>query len=365
MRTIHFYIIRQVLKNLVMTILVLTMLFLIGNALKDILKLLAAHRVPPLTVAQAFAYLLPFVLVYTLPIGFLTATLMVFGRLSSDQELTAIRASGISLTSIVYPVVLMSILFCFLCAWVNLDLGPRGRVAFKKLLFDAGQRDLKGLLPEGRFITDFPGYVLYISRIDGNTLHNVLFYSVENGRKMTDLRADTAQLVDDPGSDEIQIQFFNPTIFTRQDSSGLWQPSYGGSLEISFPRPGTELFRQVKLSEMTLTQLLEEAEKLKSSGMTGADILPVKMHLHEKISFSFASLGFTLLGIPLGIQAHRRDTSSGVAIALALMLLYYGLVIAAKSLESRPSIHPHLLLWVPNILFQALGIWMILRKNRH
>lgn len=365
MRTIHFYIIRQILKNLVMTVIVLTLLFLIGNAMKDILKLVASQKVPPLTLLKAFGFLLPFVLVYTMPIAFLTATLMVFGKLSSDNELTAIKASGISLASTIYPVILLSIAFSILCAWVNLDLGPKGRVAFKKLLYEAGQQDLKGMLPEGRYITDIPGYVFYIGKIDENTLHNVLCYYVEEDCKMTDLSAPTAALIDDPSSDSIKIVFNNPTIFSRDECGGLWRPMKSGQVEIEFLRPGSELFRKVKLSEMTLSQLLDEIRSLKSSGIDSSDVIPAKMHLHEKISFSLASLGFTLVGIPLGIQAHRRDSSSGVAIALLLMLLYYGLLIGAKSLESKPAWNPHLLLWIPNLIFQTTGTILILKKNKN
>lgn len=391
MRTIHTYIVKQVIKNLIMTVFVLTMLFLIGNALKDVMLLVSSHQVPISVVAKSIFYLLPFVMVYVLPIAFLTSTLLVFGRLSADQELTAMRASGISLVSIIYPVIILSLFFSFGCAWINLDLGPKGRVAFKKLLFEAGQQDLKNSIPEGRFITDFPGNVLYVGKVGEASLSNVLFYQLKEGRKVLDVRASKAEIIDDPSSDFFVIRFINPTIFRRQgndyisistfqsdpkqmgsDGSGeseasfeKWYPVMTDEMEISFPRPSVDTFRKIKLSEMTYHQLVNEYKTLKASGMSKADLIPVKMHLHEKSSFSFASLGFTLLGIPLGIQAHRRDTSSGVVIALGMMLLYYGILIAAKSMEGQTQIAPHLLLWVPNLLFQFLGVFLILRKNKH
>lgn len=390
MRTIHLYIVKQVLKNLVMTIFVLTMLFLIGNALKDILKLISSYNVPLLTVGEALAYLLPFVMVYTLPIAFMTATILVFGRLSADQELTAMRASGIALTSILYPVIVMSLVFCFLCLWVNLDLGPRGRVAFKKLQFEVGQQELSGIIPVGRFITDLPDYVLYVGEMSDGDLKNVLFYQLKNGRKVLDIRSPSAQIINDPSSDQFVLRFVNPTIFFREGNDVIlfggaatpevneasptsdetdslfsdWQPFYTPEFEYSVPRPHTDTFRKVKLSEMTYAQLIDEYQTLKDQGMDEDDLMPVKMQMHEKMSFSFASFGFTLLGIPLGIQAHRKDTSSGVAIALVLMLVYYGMVIGVKSIASQPSLNPHILLWVPNILFQALGAFLIYKKNK-
>lgn len=396
MKTLHIYLLTQILKNLLLTVLVLTFLFLIGNALRDILKLVATHNVPLKTVLNAFAYLLPFVLVYTLPIAFLTSTLLVFGKLSSDLELTAIRASGISLTSFIHPVIALSILFCFLCAWVNLDLGPKGRVAFKNILFQAGQKDLKNLIPEGRFITDFPGYVFYVGKIQDDRLSNVLFYQITNAKKLVDIRSASAQLINDPSSETLILRFFKPTIFTRKSGgisslysnipdstsqtnnpipspdnfqslsespSADWRALYTGQLDFPIPRPNSSAFRKAKLSEMTLTQLLQELNSLKLSGLPDADLLPIKIQLHEKLSFSFASLGFTLVGIPLGIQSHRKDTSSGIAMALILMLVYYALLIAAKSLQSFTSLQPHLLIWLPNLIFQSLGTFLIHKKN--
>ncbi len=175
----------QVLASLLLTVAVFTFVLLLGNVINEILRLLISGQARISTALEAIGLLIPFVGVYALPMGLLTATLLVFGRFSADQELTAARASGISLLSLITPVLLLSLFCCGVSAWFNMDLGPRSRVAYNNLIFRA-RADLMNIqLPAGRPIYDFPGYIFLVGENHGGNLEDVRIFVLENETNVT------------------------------------------------------------------------------------------------------------------------------------------------------------------------------------
>ncbi len=387
MKTLHKYLIREVLVSLLMTVAVFTFVVLLFNVLKEILPLLVRGQVSLWLVLKAVGLLIPFACVYALPMGFITAALLVFGRFSADQELTAARASGISLFSLISPVLLLSLFCCGFSAWFNMDLGPRSRVAYLKLKEQLRSDLGVGQLPEGKVINDFPGYIFYAAKNHHGYLEDVRILKLgnETNAEMT-LRAPRGRIEMDLPNKQLILHLVD----ARTVSFNGTRFSIGSSPELTLNfdlNVATNQTYKPRISDMTFWQLRGELNDLEkklgappvteevSSEESRAQLHeaerqrgdltePVLVEMNRQIAFSFACFGFTLVGIPLGIRVHRRETNVGVAIALMLVLVYYAFIMLGESLSARPEFVPHLILWLPNFIFQAVGVVLLWRANR-
>ena len=387
MKTLHGYLTRQVIISLLMTVAVFTFVFLLGNLLNEILALLVKRQAPLGLVFQAMTLLIPFVMVFALPMALLASTLLVFGRFSADQELTAARAGGISLLSLITPILLLSLLLCLVSAVVNMELAPRSRVAYKSLLFRfAASASSTLLLPEGRYIKDFKDAIIYVGKNQEGRLENVTFVQQKAGTNIAFLRAARGVIQLDVTNQQVLVELYDVKALSTEGGHDVaWQvsklPLRLGS-ESSSAGP-----RKPRISDMTFSQLRGELRELETSlnysaplGKLTPDQLkerragfdkqvkdltsPLRVQLHRQVALSFACFGFTLVGIPLGIRVHRRETNISFAIAMLLVLIYYGFLVVGNSLSSRPEWSPHLVVWLPNFIFQAAGAVLLWRANR-
>jgi len=212
LKTLHTYLTRQIVASLLMTVAVFTFVLLLGNVLKEILPLLISGQVRFGVVAEAIGLLVPFVWVFALPMGMLTATLLIFGRFSADQELTAVRASGISLLSLITPILLLSLALCALSALVNMELGPRCRIAYNKLMFRLKAGISSAQLPEQTFFKDLKGEnLVYVGRNRNGVLEDITVYRIKEN--MT-VRAPRGKLEVDAENKVINLYLY--------DTKGVW-----------------------------------------------------------------------------------------------------------------------------------------------
>jgi lipopolysaccharide export system permease protein len=383
MKTLHLYLARQMLATLGMTVFVFTLVLLLGNVIKEILQLLVNRQATLGLAFHAILLLIPYVLAFSLPIGMLTAALLVFGRFSADQELTAARASGISLLSLITPVLLLSVAVSGLCAWLNFDIAPASRTAYHELLFAAQTNRPANVLRSGEWVP-LGDYMVWVGkkRRDETNFDNVIVVQwTKTGELKKWAEGPSGTLTQDPTNHQI--------ILTVHEASA-WEndvPCASGDLPLPISLDTqAKSFLTIPVSDMTFAQLREELHNLERPlaapfhrDKPGGDsakgrhatqnivkdmTMPVMVYMHREVAFSFACIGFTLIGIPLGIRAHRRETSVGVATALVLMLIYYSFIVLAQAWENHPERAPCVIVWLPNFIFQAVGAVLLWQANR-
>lgn len=374
----HRYLTQQVVASLLLTVAVFTFVLLLGNVLKEILMLLIAGHARPGIVAEAIVLLIPFVWVFALPMGLLTATLLVFGRFSADQELTAARASGISLLSLISPVLLVSLLCCALSAWFSMDLGPRSRVKYLDLRSELMANLAKFQLPAGRFINISTNYSFCVEKNNDGHLQGIMIRVLDHN---TTIEAPTGEIILSPTN--IALNLYNAQSITILTNGEAWITSYGN--ECLVPGNLNAVKTQAsgpRISDMTFWQLQDQLQELEQqlpqtasrnvskAALENARKVPeslieqVRVEMNRQIAFSFACFGFALVGIPLGIRVHRRETNIGIAIALVLVIAYYSFITLGEELSLRPQCYPHLIVWIPDFIFQVVGAVLLWRANR-
>ena len=360
MRTLYSYLTKQILVTLGLAMGVVVFAMLLWEAMRDVLSLLVSDQSGVGDMLLALALLVPFLLVFALPVGLLTSMLLVFGRFSADQELIAARANGISLNALVLPAIAIGLLFSGLSAWLNLEIAPKARVVYKQLLLKMGLEQSATLVSGGGYVDSIPGYSIYVHSATGNNMTGLIVYKFEDGEMVQHISAERGKLRVDQENLTAELELLDARVTMKfgNTSQSFTSESVTRNLDL---RPLVEETRQVSLSNMTFSQLRAKIKELEEKGV---ETMPARVHLHRQVAWSFACFGFTLVGIPLGIRAHRRELLASVGMALILMVLYYGFIILGQTLETRPGLYPHLIVWIPNVLFQVVGTWLLFRANR-
>jgi lipopolysaccharide export system permease protein len=181
-RILHWYILKQHLVPLLLGFGVVTFI-LEMDVLFDYLDLVINRGVAPLAVLQLFMLSLGYIVALSVPCAVLVAVLMTFGRLSQDNEITALRASGVNLASILVGPLLAAALLAAGLTLFNDRVLPESNHAFANLLIDIGRMRPTVKLQEGVFITDFPGYNLLVQSVNGRTneMRGVTIYQMNAG----------------------------------------------------------------------------------------------------------------------------------------------------------------------------------------
>ena len=367
MRLIDRTITRELLGNFLGAVAVLSLVLVLGNIFRRLLPLLVNHDVPVEYLVTFIAYVLPFSLIFSIPWGLLTAILLVFGRLSADNELVALRTNGVSISRLCLPLALIVVVATAICLWLNVTVAPAAQYNMRRTVFNLATRNPMALFGSDQIIDQFPGRRIYVGKKEGNRLENIIVFETnEESMPMRVTHARSGTLEADLPNQRLLMHLSQARYQQRDERNpeDLRRMRDGinvaeGTLPISLQDLYDREKRRTGRSAMSLERLIEQ---LKSPDplMQSAS----RTEISKRFSFPFACVAFALMAVPLGVTAHRRETSIGFLISLVVAFGYFLFVIAADALRATPSVRPELLVWIPNVLFIVLGAFLFRRLAR-
>src|SRR6202030_3266475 len=222
MKIVDRYISRQLIVNLLFAILVLSFVLVIGNIFRKLLPLLVNHDLPVEYLIGFVAYVLPFSLIFTIPWGLLTAVLLVFGRLSADNELTALRSNGVSIARICIPLAAVALLCTAVCLWLNVQVAPAAQEKLRSTIFDLATRNPMALFGSDQVIDQFPGRKIYVGKKEGNKLDTIIVFEMnDDSLPMRVTYARTGMLEADLPNKRILMHLYYARYQQRDENSPL------------------------------------------------------------------------------------------------------------------------------------------------
>lgn len=376
---------RHLLRSVFATTLAAVCLFafvlMAGNILRDLLGPVLSGQLQLLTFGRLVLLLVPFVASYALPLGTLTGVLLTLGRLSSDSEITAMRAAGLSIPRIAMPALALAAIGALVGLRINFESMPWAKLEYEKEFAAAIKANPLNFIRPKTFIREFPGYVIYVGSMNGADVRDFWLWQLDpEKRVIRSVHAATGKVDYDGTANEFIINLDHARIELPEDrlkpDSFAQSPRVNtvGQIEpfhLSMARYfGAETVHQ-KLQWMTYGELVAEkarveAEKIPPGGQKqhARDVMKVVLTIQDKINMALAVFSFAFVGIPLGIKVSRRETSANLGLAVILALAYYLLMVMVGWLDQHPEYHPELLMWLPNIMFLGLGAWLLTKLDR-
>lgn len=372
MRVLNRYLMHDYFVAFGMTLLVFTFVMSLGAVVKAID--LGARGVSGDLLLKVFSYNIPYMLTFTLPMSVLTATLLLFGRLSFDGELTAMRASGMSLWQIIAPVVFLSILLSVFCIAITAEIAPRARHAMRSALVQLGVEDPINLLEAGRFVSDFPGLMIYIGDRSGARVTDVIVYELGDDGAERNVRAKYGTMRTDREAKVMYIDLYEVRIDQRE--KGKRGPAHQAQyinashypVRLDFSEMQNRKVRR-KVGDMVFGDLLNAIRDMRSAfpDLKPNDFDRQRMSLvveaNKRLALSLSCFAFTLLAIPLGMRSKRKESSVGIGISLLMVFFFYLFIIVANSLVKHPEFRPDFIVWIPVVGAQVAGVLLIRRMR--
>jgi LPS export ABC transporter permease LptF len=363
MRIVTRYLLKELGGPFLGALFISTIILAAGNIMQTV-DMVMNKGVEIMQVVQIFLLFLPYVLIFTIPISVLSAVLLGFGRLSGDNEVTALRTSGISIYKVVFPILICGFIISLLNVPLNDKILPQSEFAARKLLKRVGLKHPAALLEPGVFVKGFKDYIIFIHSVKGNKLKDIRIYQPREGAATRTIVAEKGEIIPLPEENSVKLRLLDGTAdeISADKPDEFYKLSfkdYYMTLDLDGAVDTANI--QKKAREKSIKEILTEVAGLKEGH---EDIVPLKIELHKKLALAFSNFVFVFVGIPLAITTHRREKFIGFGLAIGIFLIFWGIMLSGIAFAIRGMIPPWVGVWTANGVLTLLGVVMFRRLTR-
>lgn len=361
-KTLTKYLIREIVPPFLLGLLAFTVILLTARIVR-LIDLVVTRGLPLLETMKLLGWLLPTFLEITLPTALLAGIFLGLSRLSSDQEILALKASGIGPLHILLPVgtfaLGVALLTFLMAAWLR----PHAQLALKKALYDIAKTHVMTGLKEKVFNDDFPRLLIYIEEVvpPGNSSQGVLIVDRRRPERESIIFGKVALILPDEETKTLGLKVLDGTVYEREtDRPGFSRTHFN---IYHFKLDLQEAFSPARRKdrgprEMSLRRLTRTIAQKRAEGLHATAEL---MELHQRFAFALAPLLFGLLGVGFVLlpTRGRASRSWGLTLCLSWLLAYYILLSFGKALGEREILPPWLALWLPSIVLALIAVHLL------
>lgn len=368
-RRLDRYVFKEVLGPLVLGFLVYTFILLLRFLFQSA-EMIIRRGLPWSTVGELLLVTLPNIVVLTIPMSLLFGILIAVGRLASDSELVAIRASGIGLSRLYRPILLLAGTLTAINVSLMIYALPWGNHSLQQIRLEILTRSVSQQVQPRIFSEDWQGKVLYVFESPPDETRWKGVFIAESGSASEENQVTTAEWGEVRVDQQGERVVLELTDATRQKmnlaSPARFEVSRNKRLELILEdqfmtnqRAKWAVSKGVR--ELTLKELSRLA---RDRSATDEQRNLARVETHKKFSIPAACLAFAFIALPLGINNRRGGKGSGFAMSIAVLAVYYILLFNGEEAARYGKIPGWVAMWTPNLVLTAVGIFLLIRRNR-
>lgn len=365
---IHRYILRALLVPFGLSLLVFTFTFFIYRVFQ--LTEMVVNRGMMLSdVVRVLVYASPYFFMFTIPMAVLFAVVLTFIKLTTDNEILALKAAGVSLYRLLPPVYVLVFFGFMLTLLTSTYFVPRGNTAMADLIFKMTSSRADIAVRERIFIEDFEGISLYIESVDTRTgeLKNVFVYDDRDPDVDSAITAESGLLLRDEARREVVLRLFNGSIDRLQRNWSRTQTITFATYDLKVNAQDLAAARRSAArhrSEYTMGELAEFMRQKKGKDPKGYMLMATIFH--ERLAIPFACIVLGLLAVPLGMGSRSGSyaRSRGVVLGVLAFLSYYLLYSLFRGFGDKGLLPVWVSLWIPNLMFLVMTLVLTRRSAR-